>query len=129
MKNESFKRAGLTNAALAGCVALSTYAAYALIAGVFGTQAGTDVFFFLFSFSTLAASLVTALLLLSGVLPLLALLELLGKLLLGLRQRSGLRLSAQGVLLERRLELCGRTLWDSRRWILRNAPISRRTAS
>jgi hypothetical protein len=69
-------------------------------------------------------TLSTALLLLSGVLPLLALVRGLAKLLLGLRRRVTLRLFPHGVAIERHEELCGRTLHDSKKWLAHGALVS-----
>jgi hypothetical protein len=59
----------------------------------------------------------TALLLLTGLLPLLSLTRWLGRTLLGFRRPITLRVSPEGVTLEQGTELAGRVLRESRRWL------------
>jgi hypothetical protein len=59
----------------------------------------------------------TALLLLTGLLPLLSLTRWLARTLLGFRRPVTLRVSPEGVTLEQGTELAGRVLRESRRWL------------
>jgi hypothetical protein len=59
----------------------------------------------------------TALLLLSGLLPILSLTRWLGRSLLGFQRPVTLRVSPEGVTLEQGTELAGRVLGESRRWL------------
>ncbi len=62
-------------------------------------------------------SLRTALLLLTGILPLSSLTRWLGRTLLGFRRPVTLRVSPEGVTIEQCTELAGRVLGESRRWL------------
>lgn len=59
----------------------------------------------------------TALLLLTGILPVVSLIRWLGRHLLGFRRPVTLRVSPEGVTLEQHTELVGRVLGESRRWL------------
>lgn len=59
----------------------------------------------------------TALLLLTGLLPIMSLIRWLGCTLLGLRRPVTLRVSPEGVTLEQGTEVAGRVLRESRRWL------------
>jgi hypothetical protein len=63
------------------------------------------------------SALRTAILLLTGLLPLLSLLRWLGRTLLGFQRPVTLRVSPEGVTLEQGTELAGRVLSESRRWL------------
>jgi hypothetical protein len=63
--------------------------------------------------------LATALLVMTGVLPLWRIASFCAKNLLGLKRPMSLRFSTLGLAVHERIELSGRVLWDASRWIPR----------